>query len=244
MVYGGSALRILYGLNRFSENLGFSLLTPNSEFKLQKYFRAIVDELGGFGLQVEVQNKIKLIESQISSAFIKADTMTSFIKIRVPENVMSCVHNNQNVKIKLEIDLDPPREHGVEVRDVFRPIPCQVKTMPLSDLFTGKMHAILARGWGTRVKGRDYYDYLWYLGRGSSANLQHLEARLWQSGHFVGKLTADHFRELLREKFAEIDIKSAIQDIAPFLKEREKASLGLWSNDYFLKTVESVQCLS
>lgn len=242
LFYGGSSLRILYGLTRFSEDLDFSLLRPNLNFDLSKYYAAIVAELEGFGFDVEIKTKNKTVDSQIDSAFIKAGTRINFIKIRVPDRLLMRLHSNQILKIKIEVDLNPPGNHGVEMKDIFRPIPFQVKTMPLADLFASKIHAILARKWQTRVKGRDYYDYLWYLGKKSALNLKHLEARLLQSGHFNGQLTTDIFQAMLTRKFQELDIENAKMDIAPFLNDREKATLDLWSNDYFMKTVKSIQC--
>ncbi len=241
LFYGGSSLRILYGLTRYSEDLDFSLLTPDLNFDLSKYYSAIVAELEGFGFDVEVKIKNKSVDSQIDSAFIKAGTRINFIRIRVPERLLMRLHSNQIMKIKIEVDLNPPGNHGVEVKNIFRPIPFQVKTMPLSDLFAGKIHAILARKWKTRVKGRDYYDYIWYLGRKSALNLKHLEARLLQSGHLSGPLTTDICQAMLTRKFQELDVENAKIDIAPFLNDREKATLDLWSNDYFMKTVERIQ---
>ena len=242
LFYGGSCLRILYGLPRFSEDLDFSLLRPAPDFNLSKYYAAIVAELEGFGFEVEIKTKNKSVDSQIDSAFIKAGTRINFIKIKVPDRLLARLHSNQILKIKIEVDLDPPGNHGVEVKDIFRPIPFQVKTMPLSDLFAGKIHAIIARKWQTRIKGRDYYDYLWYLGKKSALNLNHLEARLRQSGHLNGELTTDIFQEMLTRKFQELDIENAKRDIAPFLNDREKPTLDLWSNEYFMKTVKSIQC--
>ncbi len=243
LFYGGSSLRILYGLNRFSEDLDFSLLTPNPDFNLSKYYSAIVAELTGFGFDVEIQTKNKSVYSQIESAFIKANTKINFVRIKVPERLLTRLHNNQKMKIKIEIDLDPPGNHGVEVKDIFRPIPFQVKTMPLADLFAGKMHALLARSWNIRVKGRDYYDYLWYIGTKSAINLKHLETRLQQSGHLDGPLTTTFFKDILTRKFQKVDIENAKMDVSPFLNDREKATLGLWSNDYFIKTVDGIQCI-
>ena len=242
LFYGGSCLRILYGLPRFSEDLDFSLLRPAPDFNLSKYHAAIVAELEGFGFEVEIKTKNKSVDSQIDSAFIKAGTRINFIKIKVPDRLLARLHSNQILKIKIEVDLDPPGNHGVEVKDIFRPIPFQVKTMPLSDLFAGKIHAIIARKWQTRIKGRDYYDYLWYLGKKSALNLNHLEARLRQSGHLNGELTTDIFQAMLTRKFQELDIENAKRDIAPFLNDREKPTLDLWSNEYFMKTVKSIQC--
>jgi predicted nucleotidyltransferase component of viral defense system len=241
LFYGGSCLRILYGLPRFSEDLDFSLLRPDHNFDLSKYHAAIATELEGFGFDVEIQTKDKSVDSQIDSAFIKAGTIINFIRIKVPDRLLTRLHSNQILKMKIEVDLDPPGNHGVEVKDVFRPIPFQVKTMPIVDLFVGKIHAILARKWQTRVKGRDYYDYLWYLGRKSALNLNHLAARLRQSGHMNGELTTAIFQAMLTQKFQELNIENAKRDIAPFLNDREKPTLDLWSNDYFVKTIKSIQ---
>jgi predicted nucleotidyltransferase component of viral defense system len=241
LFYGGSCLRILYGLPRFSEDLDFSLLRPDHNFDLSKYHAAIATELEGFGFDVEIQTKDKSVDSQIDSAFIKAGTIINFIRIKVPDRLLTQLHSNQILKIKIEVDLDPPGNHGIEVKDVFRPIPFQVKTMPIVDLFAGKIHAILARKWQTRVKGRDYYDYLWYLGRKSALNLNHLAARLRQSGHMNGELTTAIFQAMLTQKFQELNIENAKRDIAPFLNDREKPTLDLWSNDYFVKTIKSIQ---
>jgi predicted nucleotidyltransferase component of viral defense system len=242
LFYGGSSLRILYGLTRFSEDLDFSLLKPDAAFDLSKYTAAIVAEMEGFGFAVEVQKTIKSVDSQIDSAFIKAGTKITFVKIKAPERLLGRLHTNRNMKVKIGVDLDPPGNHGVEVKDIFRPIPFQVKTMPLADLFAGKMHALLARSWQTRVKGRDYYDYLWYLGKKSPLNLRHLEARLRQSGHLSELLTTDLFKKMLTRKFKEVDIETAKKDISPFLKDREKATLDLWSNAYFIESINRVDC--
>lgn len=242
LFYGGSALRILHGLPRFSEDLDFSLLTPNPNLDLAKFYNAIITELEGFGFIAELTQKNKSVESQIDSAFIKADTKINFLRIKVPESILQRVHGNQSLKIKVEVDLLPPGHHGTEVQDIYRPIPFQVKTMPLSDLFAGKMHAILARKWQTRVKGRDYYDYLWYLGKQSPLNLKHLEARLLQTGHITESLTLDTFQAMLAHNFSNINIPQAKQDVAPFLAVREKASLDLWSNEYFIRSIDKIAC--
>ncbi len=241
LFYGGSALRILYGLNRFSEDLDFSLLQKNSCFDMDKYHRAIAVELEGFGFEVDVQKKVKSRSSQIESAFIKAGTKTNFLRIKVPDRLLSHIHSNQVLKIKIEVDLDPPEQYGIEVMDIYSPIPFQVKTMPLTDLFAGKIHAILARNWKNRVKGRDYYDYLWYLGRSPNVNINHLEARLQQSGHLMRSLSVDILKTMLTQQFQKVNIESARKDISIFLNDNEKMSLELWSNEYFIRTIDKLQ---
>lgn len=126
--------------------------------------------------------------------------------------------------------------------DVFRPVVFQVKTMPLPDLFAGKLHAVLARAWKSRAKGRDFYDYLWYIGQNIQPNLLHLQERLVQSGHWKKDetLTTEKFRELLKERFENLDIDQAKQDVRIFLNERERASLEIWSKDFFVKSITRI----
>ena len=241
LFYGGTALRILYGLPRFSEDLDFSLLKANPAFNLSAYHKAISEELEAFGFEVEVQTKVKTTESAVESDFIKAETKVHLLKIKSPSSIASRIQGGQSLKIKIEVDTQPPGDHGIEVIDLMRPLPFQVKTMPLPDLFAGKLHAVLARAWGNRVKGRDFYDYLWYLGRKTPVNLKHLEARLIQSGHHQGELTPETFSQMLQDKFTSLDIKKAKADVAPFLNARELATLELWGQDYFLKTIERLE---
>jgi predicted nucleotidyltransferase component of viral defense system len=241
LFYGGTALRILYKLPRFSEDLDFSLLKPDAKFNLAVYHKAISEELEAFGFEVEVQSKTKTADSAVESAFIKAETKVHLLKIKSPAAITSRMQGGQSLKIKLEVDTQPPGDHGTEVLDLMRPLPFQVKTMPLPDLFAGKLHAVLARAWGNRVKGRDFYDYLWYLGRRTPVHLKHLEARLIQSGHHQGELTPELFKTMLKEKFASLDVARARADVAPFLGPRELASLELWKQDYFLKTIDRLQ---
>lgn len=243
LFYGGTALRILYKLPRFSEDLDFSLLKKNDDFDLKEYHGAIKAELEAFGFNVEIEKKEKDIESQVDSAFIKAATKTHLLKISAPMQISQRTQNNQMLKIKLEVDTNPPGHHGSEVIDVYRPTVFQVKTMPLPDLFAGKLHAVLARNWKSRAKGRDFYDYLWYLGKNVSPNLSHLKERLIQSGHWDAsqEFTSEAFRKKLTERFESLNIEQAKRDVRPFVKEREIKSLDLWSGEFFIKTISKIK---
>lgn len=240
LFYGGSALRILYDLPRFSEDLDFSLLKPHPTFDLTKYHRAVKLELESFGFKVEVVKKEKPAYSQIQSAFIKANTQVNLWQMQVPAEILDVTHSNHLLKIKFEVDLDPPGGFATEVRDLYRPVPFQIKTMPLQDLFAGKLHALLARNWQTRVKGRDYFDYLWYLGKKTPLNLKHLEYRLLQTGHISAPLAPDKFKTMLQEKFSTFDVNQAKKDVGIFLKARDKASLDVWSANYFLHSIDKI----
>ena len=231
--YGGTALRILYGLDRFSEDLDFSLLTNRRGFDFEPYFNAIEAELDGMGFNVTVSRRSKTVQTAVESAFIKAGTKEHLLKIQVPGLIADRAHADASLKIKVEIDTDPPGGFETEARTLLQPIPFAVKTYKRQDLFAGKVHAILQRNWKGRVKGRDYYDLVWYISRDIPVRLSHLEQRLRQSGGWTGrkKLQHDELLALLEANFAKLDVKAAKADVLPFL--RDSAAVALWSREFF-----------
>ncbi len=233
--YGGTALRILYGLDRFSEDLDFSLLKHSKNFDLESYNQAIKAELRAFGFEVEVKTKEK--QTSIKSAFIKANTRQQLISIEAPKNFITALPRDYLITIKMEIDTDPPLDFETESRYLFKPIPFSILTFNQSSLFAGKLHAILCRQWKTRVKGRDFYDFLWYLKQNIQPDLKHLSARLIQSGHLTpGKLLdKKHLQELLLARLDTLDIDQAKKDVRPFLQNPEV--LEAWSIDLFKAAV-------
>lgn len=233
--YGGTALRIFYKHKRFSEDLDFSLLAPKKNFELRPYLRAVEDELNSFGFEVEVSPKIKKSESQIDSAFIKASTHIQFLKVKAPTAIQAHIQSNELIKIKIEVDTNPPCLFDTEMKTLLQPIPFQVKIMALEDLFAGKLHAVLARQWKNRVKGRDYYDLIWYVARKTPYRINHLEARLKQSGLWPKdqRLTHPEVRQMLKSQARKIDFGKASNDVKPFIETRERESLQLWNSDFF-----------
>lgn len=231
--YGGTALRILYGLDRFSEDLDFSLLKPQKHFSLVPYLAAIEAELMAMGFVVTVEKRDTHNTSAIESAFVKAGTREHFIKIAVPEDISTRIQKNKLIKMKLEIDTDPPAGFNTEVKTVLQPIPFAVNTYKMPDLFAGKLHAVLHRQWKERVKGRDYYDFVWYVSRGVPVHLSHLEQRLRQSGAWTTEkeMQQADLLELLEKRFLELDVSKAKKDVAPFL--RDQAAVELWSKEFF-----------
>ena len=231
--YGGSALRILYKLDRFSEDLDFSLLKKNKNFKLEKYCKAVELELKSFGFAVIIEKKEKSKKSNIDSAFIKADTRQNMIMINVPAFSSQKIHAKKLLKIKLEVDVDPPKGFSVEAKYLFHPIPFSVNTYIPSDLFAGKLHAILFRSWKNRVKGRDWYDLIWYVSRDTPVHLKHLEYRIKQTENSQKKipLTEEKLKEMLFKKIKTINFDQAKKDVENFIKDT--ASLSLWSKEYF-----------
>jgi len=238
--YGGSALRILYGLDRFSEDLDFSLLDENEGFSIAKYCRAVEDELKSFGFAAEVEEKNKKCETNIDSAFIKAGTLKNMIIIDTPQSVREKMHSGKVMKIKLEVDTKPPGDFNTEAKYLVRPVPFSVNTYIPSHLFAGKMHAILCRSWGKRVKGRDWYDLVWYVGREVPVGLKHLESRMKQTGHIEAdaSLTKDILKQMIEERIISTDFNNAVNDVKNLLKD--PSSLELWSDEFFRSVCDKI----
>jgi len=231
--YGGTALRILHGLNRYSEDMDFTLLAATPGFDLGAYGRALERELQAFGFQVSVQRKGKARPSAVQSAFLKADTYREMLVVTTDENILQEIPKGSMLKIRLEIDTDPPGRFKTESRYLLQPIPFFVRTLSLPCLFAGKMHAVLCRQWETRVKGRDWYDFVWYVAQSTPLDLVHLQERMWQSGHLAkdDNLTEDLFREMLTERIGSLDVDQARSDVEPFIKT--SGSLEVWSTAFF-----------
>lgn len=231
--YGGSALRILYELDRFSEDLDFTLLQQDDTFQLTDYMSAMEKELNSFGFEVNVEKKSKNIHSHIESAFIKANSKIQLLKIETPLSIANKLHGMHTIKIKMEVDINPPGKFSTESKTLLQPIPFSVNTLVLPDLFAGKVHAILCRPWVTRVKGRDWYDFVWYISQGHAVNLTHLQERLVQSGAYDAnnQLTHEQLHAMLLAKIQTTDFVNAKADIAPFIKDQHV--LALWSSSFF-----------
>jgi hypothetical protein len=239
--YGGTALRILYGLDRFSEDLAFTLLRANRDFDLTPYNQAVADELSSFGFKVTVETKIKNAETNIESAFIKATTQKQLIVIEADPSIIGRLHRMDTLKIKMEVDTNPPGNVSTEVKTVLLPIPFTVKTLTQPDLLAGKIHAILCRPWQTRVKGRNWYDLVWYIARDVPVNLQHLSDRLVQSKAWTKdrKLTTAVLLKMLSDKINQTDFDNAKVDVRPFIQD--KNALDLWSGDFFLHLTQNLK---
>lgn len=242
--YGGSALRILYGLDRFSEDLDFTLLQKDKNFNLDTYNLAIKEELNSFGFQVKVATKNKNIETNIESAFIKAETKKQLLIIDAPTDILGHIHPMHTIKIKMEVDTNPPGKFQTETKYILNPIPFSVKTLTQPNLLAGKIHAILCRPWQKRVKGRDWYDFVWYIAREIPVNLFHLQARLAQSNAWPKNesLLENDLINLLTKKINGTDFENAKKDVIPFLKN--KNSTDLWSKKFFLEVLEKLTILS
>ncbi len=240
--YGGTALRVFYALPRFSEDMDFSLLEPNTHFDLTPHLEAIRTELLAFGFTFDVEKKVKSNPSAIESAFIKGETKVNLLRIGAPERLRDRLPKLQRLRIKLEVDTDPPPGAEFNVETLLVPIPFQVKLYTLPCLLAGKLHALLCRKWQQRVKGRDFYDFLWYLGRQTPAHLTHLQSRMEQTGHWDPEQTLDRkaLQDRLMKRFETVDFAQAKADVRPFLNDAN--ALDLWSNEFFMSMIDRIRC--
>ena len=239
--YGGTALRIIYGLDRFSEDMDFSLLEPLDTFDIISYAAYLQKECEAFGFDVRFEKIEKTIQSQVQSAFLKADTRTQLLIIETAEDIIQAIPKGKLLKIKLEVDTDPPLGFNTETRYILNPIPFAVRVFTLPDLFAGKMHAILCRRWKDRVKGRDWYDLVWYAANYPDLHLKHLEQRMvqtqdWSSG---SPLTESAFKEMLIERINALDIDKDHKEVEPFVRAPE--NISIWSREFFLDIASRVK---
>ncbi|MBQ4059819.1 MAG: nucleotidyl transferase AbiEii/AbiGii toxin family protein [Lachnospiraceae bacterium] len=219
--YGGTCLRIFHGLQRFSEDMDFSLLAPDENFDFSKYFQPIVDAFALVGREVEITKKDKNSFGKVESAFLKDNTDVYDVTFQT----------EKSIKIKIEVDTCPPLNFTTEQKLLLQPHSFMTRCFTLPDLFAGKMHALVYRAWKNRVKGRDWYDFEWYVRNGVALDFTHLAERCKQ---FNGEdITPELFKEKLIERLSTADIKQVKEDVLPFV--RNPKELDLWSNDYFVQ---------
>ena len=239
--YGGTALRVIYGLDRFSEDMDFSLLEPLDSFDITGYTSFLEKETKGFGFDVRVERIDKAIQSPVQSAFLKENTRNQLLVIETGEEILQAIPKGQVLKIKLEVDTDPPPDFATQTRYLLQPIPFAVRAFVLPDLFAGKMHAILCRRWKNRVKGRDWYDLVWYAANHPELHLYHLEQRMRQTGDWKddAPLTSESFKGLLTKGINNLDVDQARNEVEPFVKNPE--NLSIWSREFFLDVASRIK---
>jgi predicted nucleotidyltransferase component of viral defense system len=238
--YGGTALRIFYGLDRFSEDLDFSLEIPDPTFDFSVYFPVLEKEVRSFGLNVTIMEKEKTKDSTIRSAFLKGNTKEHLLLFYADRQIVGSVTQNETVKIKFEVDINPPAYATFERKYRLLPTPYEVRMYDMPSLFAGKIHAVLCRGWKNRIKGRDLYDYVFYLSRSISVNQKHLRERLLQSGFISGDVecSLSEIKQMLSERFDSIDFAGAKHDVEPFI--RDTSVLDLWDADFFKQITDGL----
>ncbi len=237
--YGGTALRIFQGVQRFSEDLDFSLLEVNPDFSLEPYLRGVEAEFNALGIKVSIEEKTKTATTAINSAFLKPDTTWKelIIKEILPHESVKMRHL---IKIKIEVDTKPPLGFTTEEKLLLKPFSFYVKCFVLADLFAGKMHALLFRKWKGRVKGRDWYDMEWYIRKGIPLNLDHLLMRSQDSGDWREKfMTQEQFMTLLQNKIRSVSFSSIREDVVRFIPDEQL--IEIWSSQYFIDLVQKIK---
>lgn len=237
--YGGTALRIFHGLDRFSEDLDFSLLEEDPDFSIEDYFWGINTEFEAAGMKVTIRDKKKIQKSNIDSAFLKSETI---LKELILEGVIpqSGINPSSHIRIKIEVDRKPPSGFDTEEKLLLRPFSFYVKCFSLPDLFAGKMHALLFRKWKQRVKGRDWYDMEWYIRKGIPLHLEHFLRRAQDTGDWnASTISKDEFLALLKEKIDKVSMDRIKDDVVRFIPDQ--SVLGIWSAKYFNDLVERIR---
>lgn len=239
--YGGTALRILYGLDRFSEDLDFTLTTPGLEFSWDRYTKAVVEELNSYGFTVDIKEKHKKKSSAIRSAFLKTNTVESLINIGANSQDLQGFHGGALVRIKVEIDTNPPKGLHFEQLYTKQPFSRPIKVVTKPDLFASKMHAALYRAWKKRVKGRDWWDVVWFIRNDTPINLSHLEQCMREKKQLDPNevLDRDRLIDIFTRRVNEIDIKAAQHDVRPFLKD--DTLVDDWSQEFFIHWIKKIK---
>ena len=225
--YGGTCLRIFHGLQRFSEDMDFSLLAPDENFDFSKYFQPIVDAFALVGREVEITKKDKKSFGKVESAFLKDNTNVYDVTFQT----------EKSIKIKIEVDTCPPLNFTTEQKLLLQPHSFMTRCFTLPDLFAGKMHALVYRAWKNRVKGRDWYDFEWYVRWNHPLNWAHLHERIME---FSGKeCTKAEFVDMLNHRLATTDINQVKADVLPYVHNPHE--LDIWSNDYFIQLAQRIR---
>lgn len=233
---GGTSLRILHGLQRFSEDLDFILIEASPEFGWSNYLHHLLAVLEEYGIRSEAVPQGRL-DKAIRTAVIKDSSVVNQLDLSFYKG-----HPGRKLKIKLEVDINPPAGSGFDYSYLDFPTDYEVCHQDLSSNFALKIHALLCREF---LKGRDWYDFSWYIRQGTSPNLPLLKNALVQLGPWVnhGALPLDlaWLKEVLTEKIKSIDWQVAAADVAPFLRATEQESLRLWSEHFFVSKVEKLR---
>jgi len=230
---GGTCLRIFHGVNRFSEDLHFALKLPDGSFELGGYLNAVLKDLGAFGYRIEIDDRSG-VDEVVKKAFLKDDSIGRLLTLGFRPKTGPM----RKIRIKFEVDSNPPAGACYQVRVVDFPFPSAVSLFDLPSLFAGKMHALLCREY---VKGRDWYDFLWYAGRAVRPNFILLAAALDQTGPWAGQKTVIDeawCHRAMATKIGSMDFVRLREDVRRFIKPFEVASLNLWTQEFFLARVE------
>ncbi|MEK6697288.1 MAG: nucleotidyl transferase AbiEii/AbiGii toxin family protein [Candidatus Deferrimicrobiota bacterium] len=229
MFHGGTCLRIVYGMNRFSEDLDFLLKRSDPNFRWQGYLESVRKDCEQEGIPFEVQDKSQA-GTAVQKAFLKTDSIGKILELDLPFER----HQARKIRIKLEIDINPPSGSTFTTSYITFPVTAPMTTQSLESGFALKLHALLCRSY---VKGRDWYDFVWYVARKTAPDPDLLSQALRQQGPWAGQpiaVTGHWVRENMEATIRRIDWSAARDDVQRFLPLREQEGLRAWSADFFL----------
>lgn len=238
--YGGTALRIFYGLNRYSEDLDFTLNEKNDSFSLEPYIESIKNVASSYGIELDINIKKKEIKTPVESAFAKLNTYQTFINLKINDEFASLLHKDENIKVKFEIDLNPAIGFNVESKWIDMPEFANIIVLDEPSLFAGKLHAIICRNYKNTVKGRDYYDFLFYIRKRVKPNLNYLKNKLIESGKIKenDKFDIDTLKVMLKDRFEAVDFIQVKTDAERFVFNNE--DLSYYSKELFIDMINKL----
>ena len=229
----------IYALDRYSEDMDFTLLMPDSSFLIEPYFRAVPDEFKSLGLTVGITEKKTTKQTAVDSDFLKAETIWQEI---VLEDIIkeTGVRSNRTLKIKIEVDRHPPLNFETDEKLLLRPFSFYVKCFAKPSLFAGKMHALLFRKWKNRVKGRDWDDLEWYVKKGIPLDVNHFLTRAKDTNDWqADSISTEQIIQLLDEKIKLVSFNSIKEDVVRFIRNDDV--LNIWSPEYFKDLIEKIK---
>lgn len=235
MFQGGTCLRIVHGLQRFSEDLDFILNAPDEKFKWQPYLTAIKTEFEAFGLSLSVIDRAKASD-MVTKAFLKKSSFGKVLHLNYERNRS----DTQHITIKLEIDTNPPMGSASETHVLDYPYPFPVVTQDLPSLFSGKCHALLCR---KHIKGRDWFDFIWCIQKQTQPNYPLLKNSLEQSGPYQGQtisIANEWLRSELAKKIEALDWQEVANDVKKFLPNNLVHTVKAWNKDLFLALLKKL----
>jgi len=215
---GGTALRFLYGLRRFSEDLDFSLINKNG-YKFDNFLEKITYELGKYGFSVDIK---KYAKEPVQSVMVKFKDILYLLGLSRQKS--------QKISIKLEIDSNPPKGWNTEFSLVNKHFVFTVLHFDIPSLYATKLHACFFRRY---IKGRDFYDLIWYVGRKAMPNFELLNNAIEQTEKKKMNLNAKNFNDFLKERLGGIDFAKVRKDVERFIEDKNE--LKLLDRDMILK---------
>lgn len=238
--YGGTALRIFYGLNRYSEDLDFTLVKKNLNFSLDPYLKSIREVALSYGFELEINTKIKTNNTPIESAFAKVNTYQTFINLKLNPELIKLLHKDEVVKIKFEVDCNPALGFNIENKWIDMPEYAIINVLDESSLFAGKIHAILCRTYKNNIKGRDYFDFLYYTRKRISPNINYLRNKLLESGKISenDEFNLEVLKRMLKERFESLDYNIVLNDVRKFLFKPE--NIPFYTKELFLDKLNNL----